>query len=78
MVLTNDTEDRVRALVALGNFVDTYLYVGRFVDSQVLEYLAETRAVVDEYRSLEIRRSGIERMFAVRYSSTWLSTKRPT
>jgi two-component system nitrogen regulation sensor histidine kinase NtrY len=67
VVLTNDTEDRVRALVALGNFVDTYLYVGRFVDSQVLEYLAETREVVDEYRSLEIRRSGIERMFAVTF-----------
>lgn len=65
VVLTNDTEDRVRALVGLTSFEDTFLYVGRFVDSRVLGYLAETREVVDEYRTLELRRSGIERTFAV-------------
>ncbi|MGH1482684.1 MAG: ATP-binding protein [Geminicoccales bacterium] len=65
VVLTNDTEDRVRALVGLTSFDDTFLYVGRFVDSQVLAYLSETREVVDEYRTLELRRSGIERTFAV-------------
>ncbi len=65
VVLTNDTEDRVRALVGLTSFEDTFLYVGRFVDSRVLGYLAETREVVDEYRTLELRRSGIERTFAI-------------
>ena len=65
VVLTNDTEDRVRALVGLSAFEDTFLYVGRFVDSRVLGYLAETRRVVDEHRTLEVRRSGIERMFVV-------------
>ncbi|MGI9449970.1 MAG: histidine kinase dimerization/phospho-acceptor domain-containing protein, partial [Geminicoccaceae bacterium] len=65
VVLTNDTEDRVRALVGLLSFEDTFLYVGRFVDSRVLAYLAETRKVVDEYRTLELRRSGIERTFAI-------------
>lgn len=65
VVLTSDTEDRVRALVGLPSFDDTYLYVGRFVDSQVLGYLAETREVVSEYRTLELRRSGIERTFAI-------------
>ncbi|MEZ5932685.1 MAG: PAS domain-containing sensor histidine kinase [Alphaproteobacteria bacterium] len=65
VILTNDTEDRVRALVRLNAFEDTYLYVGRFVDARVLGYLAQTREVVEEYRSLELRRSGIERAFAV-------------
>jgi len=65
VILTNDTEDRVRALVRLGSFDDTYLYVGRFVDARVLGYLAQTKEVVEEYRSLELRRSGIERAFAV-------------
>ncbi|NJO38224.1 MAG: HAMP domain-containing protein, partial [Rhizobiales bacterium] len=65
VILTNDTEDRVRALVRLNSFEDTYLYVGRFVDARVLGYLAQTREVVEEYRSLELRRSGIERAFAV-------------
>ncbi|MEM8950676.1 MAG: PAS domain-containing sensor histidine kinase [Pseudomonadota bacterium] len=65
VILTNDTEDRVRALVSLGSFDDTYLYVGRFVDARVLGYLAQTREVIEEYRSLELRRSGIERAFAI-------------
>ena len=65
VILTNDTEDRVRALVRLNSFDDTYLYVGRFVDARVLGYLAQTREVVEEYRSLELRRSGIERAFAI-------------
>jgi two-component system, NtrC family, nitrogen regulation sensor histidine kinase NtrY len=65
VVLTGDTEDRVRALVRLDNFVDTYLYVGRLVDPRVLEYMDQTRAVVDEYRALELRRAGIQVTFAV-------------
>ncbi|MGI9500168.1 MAG: sensor histidine kinase NtrY-like, partial [Geminicoccaceae bacterium] len=65
VILTNDTEDRVRALVRLDSFEDTYLYVGRFVDARALGYLAQTREVVEEYRSLELRRSGIERAFAI-------------
>ncbi|MEM7044409.1 MAG: PAS domain-containing sensor histidine kinase [Pseudomonadota bacterium] len=67
VILTNDTEDRVRALVALGSFDDTFLYVGRFVDSKVLGYVAETRAVVSDYQSLELRRTGIERLFAITF-----------
>ncbi len=65
VLLTSETEDRVRALVALTSLDDTYLYVGRLVDPQVLDYLARTRDVVNEYRSLELRRAGIERTFAV-------------
>ena len=67
VILTGDTEDRVRALVGLRNFEDTYLYVGRLVDPRVLAYLADAQEVVGEYRSLELRRSGIERLFAVTF-----------
>jgi two-component system, NtrC family, nitrogen regulation sensor histidine kinase NtrY len=65
VILTSDADDRVRALVRLDSFVDAYLYVGRFVDPRVLDYLERTREVVDEYRSLEGRRSGIQITFAV-------------
>jgi two-component system, NtrC family, nitrogen regulation sensor histidine kinase NtrY len=64
VILTSDTDDRVRALVRLDNFIDAYLFVGRFVDSRVLDYMDRTRAVVDEYHSLELRRSGIQVTFA--------------
>jgi len=65
VVLTGDTEDRVRALVRLDNFIDAYLFVGRFVDARVLDYIERTRAAIDEYRALELRRAGIQVTFAV-------------
>ena len=65
VVLTGDTEDRVRALVRLDNFIDAYLFVGRFVDARVLTYMDRTRAAIDEYRTLELRRAGIQVTFAV-------------
>ena len=65
VVLTNEAEDRVRGLIGLSGFEDTYLYVGRHLNDRVLGYVAETREVVNEYQTLELRRSVIERTFAV-------------
>jgi two-component system nitrogen regulation sensor histidine kinase NtrY len=65
VVLTSDADDRVRALVRLDNFIDAYLFVGRFVDSRVLDYMERTRQAIDEYRALEGRRSGIQVTFAM-------------
>jgi two-component system, NtrC family, nitrogen regulation sensor histidine kinase NtrY len=65
VVLTSDVDDRVRALVRLDNFIDAYLFVGRFVDADVLDYMDRTRAAIDEYRALEGRRSGIQVTFAM-------------
>ena len=65
VLVTSDSEDRVRALVRLDSFIDAYLFVGRLVDARVLSYLERTREVVDEYRLLELRRYGIQMTFAV-------------
>jgi two-component system nitrogen regulation sensor histidine kinase NtrY len=65
VVLTSDADDRVRALVRLDNFIDAYLFVGRFVDARVLEYMDRTREAIDEYRALEVTRSGIQVTFAM-------------
>src|SRR6516165_4997515 len=34
-IMTNDSDDRVRALVRLNQFGDVYLYVGRFIEPRV-------------------------------------------
>jgi two-component system, NtrC family, nitrogen regulation sensor histidine kinase NtrY len=65
VVLTSDADDRVRALVRLDNFIDAYLFVGRFVEPRVLEYMDRTREAIDEYRALEVSRSGIQFTFAM-------------
>ena len=56
VLVVSDTDDRVRALVRLDNFVDTYLFVGRPVESKVLAHMATTQKAASEYKQLEGRR----------------------
>ncbi len=65
VILTTDTDDRVRALVRLQAFVDAYLYVGRFVDARAIAHMQRTQNAVSEYQRLEGKRSGIQITFAL-------------
>ncbi len=60
MVMTGGKDDRVRALVKLNGFPDSYLYVGRMVDATVLSHVADTRKVTEEYQKLENQRSDLQ------------------
>ena len=60
VLLVSDNDDRVRALLRLDNFVDTYLFVGRPVEAKVLAHMATTQKAVSEYKQLEIKRSGLQ------------------
>ena len=57
----------VGAIKALENFNDTYLYVIRPVNAQVLQQLRATRANVAEYQLLEQRRAGVQVAFGLMY-----------
>ena len=64
-VLTNPGDQRVRALVKLeGSLIDIYLYVGRAVDPKVIDHMDRTSRAVDEYKQLEVTRSGLEITFS--------------
>ncbi|MEM6903850.1 MAG: histidine kinase dimerization/phospho-acceptor domain-containing protein, partial [Pseudomonadota bacterium] len=58
-VVTSNTDDRVRALVRLNQFVDAYLYVGRFIDPAVLGHMEAARDAVEGYAALEERRGNL-------------------
>lgn len=60
VMVVSDTDDRVRALVRLDNFVDTYLFVGRPVEPKVLAHMATTQKAANEYKQLEGRRFGLQ------------------
>jgi nitrogen fixation/metabolism regulation signal transduction histidine kinase len=60
VVMTGESEDRVRALVRLNNFVDAYLFVGRMVDPVVLSHLADTKKAAEEYQRLESQRGHLQ------------------
>ena len=67
VVMTGDASDRVRALARIDAFVDGFLYVGRFADSQVLNHVARLSDAVAGYRDLDLRRSDIQITFTLFY-----------
>ncbi len=61
VLLTNENSDRVRALVGLDTVPKAYLYVGRFVDPNVLRYVDRTKQAASEYAQSEIRRFDLQK-----------------
>jgi len=59
-IVTSGDSDRVRALIRLQSIPGAYLYVGRFIDEQVLARVSTIEDAVNEYNLLEGRRSTIE------------------
>ncbi len=67
VVLTNNNDDRVRALIRLDGYFDTYLYVSRFIDPQVLGYVEDARATVQNYEELEANLGQVQTIFNLIY-----------
>ena len=54
VILQNDDDNsRVRALVALETVPRAWLYVGRYVDQNVLQYVDRTKSAESDYKKLE-------------------------
>lgn len=64
-VMTNDNDDRVRALVRLDRFGDVYLYAGRFIDPEVINHMKQTQKAVTQYEKLEGLRSHYQIAFSM-------------
>lgn len=65
VLLVSDNDDRVRALLRLDDFVDTYLFVGRPVEPKVLAHMATTQKAVKDYRDLKEHSAGIRAMVSL-------------
>lgn len=66
-VMSPGETNRVRSLVKLGAYDDTYLYIYRYVDPRVLDHVRTAYAGKAEYDSLEMRRYGVQFTFALMY-----------
>ena len=66
-VLTNDADDRIRAIVKLDRFTETYLFVARFVDASILTKVDQTTDAVDQYLAIEGRRFDIQLTFLIAF-----------
>jgi two-component system nitrogen regulation sensor histidine kinase NtrY len=67
VIMEDERNNEIRALIYLNNFFDAFLYVTRDVQGDVLRLLDETRATVQLYERLERERDGILFDFALIY-----------
>lgn len=67
VLMTTERDDRVRALIRLDNFLDSFLLVGRLVESQVIAHMQRAEGAVSEYQELEGRRSALQITFTLVY-----------
>ena len=63
LIIKNKNENTVRAAVKLEAFVDAYLLVGKFVDSQVLAHIEQTTGAANQYAQLEKNRDNLQIKF---------------
>ncbi len=64
VMLASESDDRVRALVALTGIPDGFLFIGRFVDPKVIGHMERTSQAALEYEKAEGKRTGIEISFS--------------
>ncbi|MEO1612124.1 MAG: histidine kinase dimerization/phospho-acceptor domain-containing protein, partial [Pseudomonadota bacterium] len=67
VVVEDQENNELRALVQIGNIFDTYLYVSRPIDGEVLLLLDETQATVAFYNQIEAQRGTLLSAFALVY-----------
>jgi len=65
--ITDSNANRTSALVKLDSFIDTYLYIVKFLDPNVINYLKQTSDAVSFYYSVQNRKSGLKITFAIIY-----------
>ena len=66
--ITDSTSNRTSSLVKLNNFIDTYLYIVKFMDPKVIKYLIDTDRAISFYYSIQDRKTGIKITFAIIYT----------
>ena len=65
--ITDSKTNRTSALVKLDNFIDTYLYIVKFMEPRLLNYLKLTDEAVSFYYSVQENKTGIKITFALIY-----------
>ena len=65
--ITGSLENKTTVMTKLTSLVDTYLYISRNIDPEILRYLNETEEAVSFYYSVENSQTGIKVTFAIIY-----------
>ena len=67
VLVSSNEEDKTSAMIKLNSLIDTYLYISRNIDPEIIKYLKETEQAVDFYYTVENKQLGIKITFAIIY-----------
>jgi two-component system nitrogen regulation sensor histidine kinase NtrY len=67
VLITNNKENKTSAMIKLNSLIDTYLYISRNVDPEIIRYLNETEQAVSFFYTIEDKQFGIKITFAIIY-----------
>ena len=65
--VSDNLSNKTTVMTKLNSLVDTYLYISRNIDPEILRYLNETEEAVSFYYSVENSQTGIKVTFAIIY-----------
>ena len=65
--ITDAITNRSSSLLKLESFIDTYLYIVKFLDPKIINYLKETERAINFYYRVENKRTGIKITFSLIY-----------
>ena len=65
--IINAIENQSAAILKLNSYIDTYLYVEKFLDSEISNYLTQSEEAVNFYYTVESKSTGIKISFVLIY-----------
>ena len=65
--IINAFENKSASILKLNNYIDTYLYVVKFLDEKISNYLTESKEAINFYYTVEDKQSGIKISFILIY-----------
>tara|TARA_Y100000590_G_C15612972_1_gene974575 strand:- start:207 stop:1406 length:1200 start_codon:yes stop_codon:yes gene_type:complete len=65
--IINTFENKSAAIIKLNNYPDTFLYVVKFLEKEISQYLIESEEAINFYYTVEDERTGIKITFAFIY-----------
>ena len=67
VLINNSIDSKTSAMIKLNSLIDTYLFISRNVDPEIIRYLGETQQAVNFYYTIENKQLGIKITFAIIY-----------
>ena len=67
VIITNIDDNKTSAMIKLNSLIDTYLFISRNIDPEIIKYLNDTEQAVNFYYTVENKQFGIKITFVIIY-----------